>query len=345
MGKPTIKDLAKAAGVSLATVDRVLNQRTGVRAVTVERVQKAIDEIGFVRDLSAANLARGKEYRLLFMLPEHDDPFTDLIQAAVAEANEALVHERTSVSIVRVQANDPYKVTRELDRLSGETLDGVAIMVPETPQVRDAISRLNARGTAVVAFASAQPNAEAAQYVGIDNEAAGRTVAQLMGRFTGMRAGRILVLTETMQARDSQERRQGFDFTLAQFAPRLKASPSLETHGDPERTARIVAATLHGTEPVVGVYLMSHDTEAALATIDVSGRTRDLVIIGHELTSQTRARLVNRTLDAVIAQDVRHMVRSSIRILRSRTDRVATIASQERIRIEIIICENMPEQA
>ena len=49
-------------------------------------------------------------------------------------------------------------------------------------------------------------------------------------------------------------------------------------------------------------------------------------------------------MDAVIAQDVRHMVRSSIRILRARADGLETIASQERIRIEIILRENMPEQ-
>lgn len=343
MGKPTTKDLAKAAGVSLATVDRVLNQRAGVRAATADRVQKAIENIGFVRDLSAANLARGKEYRLLFMLPEHNDPFTDLIEAAVAEANAALVHERASAEIVRVAADDPYRLTEQLDRLCPDTIDGVAIMVPETPQVRDAVARLNRRGIAVVAFASAQPNAEVAQYVGINNEAAGRTAAQLMGRFTGARTGRVLVLTETMQARDSQERRHGFDATVADFAPRLRAGPSLETHGDAGRTGRILAAALRGADPVVGVYLMSQDIEAALVAIEAHERIQDLVIIAHEMTTQTRMRLLDGTLDAVIAQDVRHMVRSSIRILRARADGVGTIASQERIRIEIILRENMPE--
>lgn len=327
----------------MATVDRVLNQREGVRAATVGRVRRAIEEIGFVRDLSAAILARGKEYRLLFMLPEHDDPFTDLIQMAVAEANAALAHERTSAEIVRVAAEDPHRLTEQLDGLRPETVDGVAIMAPETPQVRDAVARLNSRGIAVVAFASAQPNAEVTQYVGINNEAAGRTVAQLMGRFTGARSGRVLVLTETMQARDSQERRHGFDVTMAEFAPRLRASPSLETRGDAERTRGIVSAILRGEEPVVGVYLMSHEIEAALAAIESGGHTRNLVIVGHELTTQTSARLLDGTLDAVIAQDVRHMVRSSIRILRARADGLDTIPSQERIRIEIILHENMPD--
>ena len=56
--RPTTKDLAKAAGVSLATVDRVLNGRSGVRKKTVDAVNCAIQEIGFERNQVAATLAR-----------------------------------------------------------------------------------------------------------------------------------------------------------------------------------------------------------------------------------------------------------------------------------------------
>ena len=55
--KPTVHDIAREAGVSLATVDRVLNARPGVRQITVARVQEAIRSLGYVRDLTAANLA------------------------------------------------------------------------------------------------------------------------------------------------------------------------------------------------------------------------------------------------------------------------------------------------
>ena len=44
---PTVNDIARVAGVSLATVDRVLNGRPGVRSSTVEKVQKAIAELGY----------------------------------------------------------------------------------------------------------------------------------------------------------------------------------------------------------------------------------------------------------------------------------------------------------
>ncbi len=343
MGKPTTKDLAKAAGVSLATVDRVLNARAGVRQATVERVQKAIKEIDFVRDIAAANLARGKDYQLVFLLPDHDDEFIDLIQVALAEANRSMTHERTRTSIIRAPANDPHKVASALDDLSPGQVDGVAVMAPETPHVRDAIARLNARGIAVVAFVSNHPTAENAYFIGVNNEAAGRTVAQIMVRFTGENCGSVLVLTESMQARDSQERRLGFDTIMAKHAPRLKVLPSMETYGDPVRTARILQAALRNNPLLAGVYLMHHDIEASMKAIQAHGIPRNAVIIGHELTPHTRACLLDDRMDAVITQDVGHLVRSSIRVLRAKITQLGTVASQERIRIEIILRENMPD--
>lgn len=343
MGKPTTKDVAKAAGVSLATVDRVLNARAGVRQATVERVQKAIADIGFVRDLAAANLARSKEYRLVFLLPDHDDEFTDLVQAAIAEANRSMAHERTVLAIARAPANDPHKIAEALDALAPERVDGVAIMAPETPQVRDSIARLDARGIAVVAFVSHQPTAENAYYIGINNKAAGRTVGQLMARFTGARQGSVLVLTESMLSRDSQERRLGFDAIMAKYAPRLQVCPSMESYGDPARAARVVEAALRARPDVVGVYLMNHDIKDTMRAIEALGAAARAVIIGHELTPHTRSCLQSGAMDAVITQDVGHLVRSSVRVLRARIARLETVASQERIRIEIILRENMPE--
>lgn len=344
MNKPTTKDLAKAAGVSLATVDRVLNTRAGVRQTTVERVHRAIKEIDFVRDMSAANLARKKEYRLVFLLPDHDDEFIELIRKEIFQASRFLARERTSVSVIRAPANDPHAVAEQIDNLSINEIDGVAIMAPETPQVRDAILRLEAKGLPVVAFVSHQPNAESAYYVGINNEAAGRTVGQLMARFTGQQQGMVLVLTETMQSRDSQERRVGFDTIMEKYSTRLNVGPSMETYGDPLRSENIVKMALQSQPPVVGIYLMNHDILKTTQVIDELGMAQQTVIIGHELTAHTRALLIDGSIDAVINQDVGHLVRSSIRVLRAKITQVSPVASQERIRIEIILRENMPEE-
>jgi LacI family transcriptional regulator len=99
-----------------------------------------------VRDISAANLARSTEYKLVFLLPDHEDEFINMIHDAIDEANASMTHERTSISIIRVPANDPHRIAQQIDKLSPDEVGGVAIMAPETAQVRDAILRLDARG-------------------------------------------------------------------------------------------------------------------------------------------------------------------------------------------------------
>ena len=60
--RPTTKDLAEEAGVSLATVDRVLNDRANVSDRSREKVQQAIAKIGFVRNIAAVNLVKNRTY-------------------------------------------------------------------------------------------------------------------------------------------------------------------------------------------------------------------------------------------------------------------------------------------
>ena len=86
VSRPTVYDIAKNAGVSLATVDRVLNERPGVRAKTIARVQEAFQRIGYVRDVAAANLARQRDYELMFVLPEGTGALTKKLHDAIDEA-------------------------------------------------------------------------------------------------------------------------------------------------------------------------------------------------------------------------------------------------------------------
>ena len=64
--------------------------------------------------------------------------------------------------------------------------------------------------------------------------------------------------------------------------------------------------------------------------------------IAHELTEHTRKALTSGTLDAVLAQDSAHEVRSAIRVLKAVLDDAPIIESQERIRIEIFVRDNLP---
>ncbi|MEM1065212.1 MAG: LacI family DNA-binding transcriptional regulator [Pseudomonadota bacterium] len=339
--KPTVHDLAREAGVSLATVDRVLNERPGVREKTVERVKAAVERIGYVRDTHAANLARRRQYRFAIVLPEGPSQFVDTLRSAVREASGAQFAERALVETIPIPSHDPHAVARTLNGLNTARLDGVAIMAPETPQVRDAVDRLKGEGLAVVALVSDLPSSDRDFFVGINSFAAGRTAAVLMGRFLRGLTGRILVVTNTMQARDSIERRFGFDAVMADEFPALDVLPSIESHDDPERMRRCVGEALASYGDIRGVYSMGSGNTPLLEGLRGAGDLTDRVVIAHEMTPVTRQALLDGEVDAVITQNVGHLVRSALRVLRARCDGVEIFEPQERIRIDIVIRENL----
>lgn len=340
MNRPTVHDIAKEAGVSLATVDRVLNARPGVRDKTIAKVQDAVARLGYVRDTYAANLARKRLYRFVFVLPEGPNQFAERLGAALEEAHAAQISDRTAIEIVRVPLLDPHVIVQRLRRLAAETLDGVALMVPETPQVRDAVARLKAAGVAVVALVSDLPNSLCDHFIGTNSIEAGRTAGLLMGRFA-QRPGEVLVVTNAMRARDSLERRLGFDAVIAAEFPALRVLPSVESFDDPARMRAVVSEMLTRRPDIVGVYSMGSGNTALLEALRESGRVDALVSIAHELTPTTEAALRADEIAAVIAQNVGHLARSALRVLRVLCDGLSIYEAQERVRIEIILRENI----
>jgi LacI family transcriptional regulator len=341
MARPTVHDIAREAGVSLATVDRVLNGRPRVRESSVRLVQNAVEKLGYVRDVSAANLAKRKEYRFAFIIPDSKSQFIETIRDALNEARQTPGPDRMSIETIIAPVDDPNATARILMGLEHEKFEGVAIMCPETPQVRDAITRLKQAGLAVVALVSDLPSSARDHFVGVDNVAAGRTAGALMGRFLGEKTGRILVVSGSLSSRDSIERRFGFDSILAADFPALEVLPTIESRNDNHRLISIIKQVMASHRDIIGVYALGSGNAAILDALRATGRLKNCTLIMHELTPTTRAALVADEVDVVIMQNVGHLVRSSIRVLRAYSDKSAIVGSQEKIRIEIVLKENL----
>lgn len=339
--RPTTRDLARAAGVSLATVDRVLNDRPNVSKKASRQVNEAIKRIGFVRNLAAVNLSRSTVYRFRFVLPLAGDQYLQEIMNEIGVINDAMKSEMVSTDIVQIPIEDPYMVASYLASLDPDKLEGVAIMVPESPQARDALNRLVERGIHVVRLLSGTGQVAGIDFVGIDNYAAGATAARLVGRFCQRGSGSVMVIAETMRSQDSIERRLGFDNVINEAFPDLIVLPSLETHADPERTMRIVGRTLEHNRDVVALYVLSSEARVPLTCAAEFVSLDEIVVIAHERTPFGVAALTSGEIDALIAQNPGHAVRSAVRLLRARTDNREAVRAQDQLRIEILLKDNL----
>ena len=71
----TMKDVAKLAGVSVGTVSRVINQKQGIKEITLKKVQQAIDELGYIPDVYARGMKKNKTETIALIVPSVWHPF------------------------------------------------------------------------------------------------------------------------------------------------------------------------------------------------------------------------------------------------------------------------------
>ena len=232
--RTTLVDVAEAAGVSLATVDRVLNHRPGVSPRTMERVEQSLVRLGYRPDPAAVRLARGIQYQFCFVLPSGTNTFMSLLASQVDRTLMSLAEQQAYGDVLRVDVFDPQGLASTLRGLIGR-YHGVATVALDHPVVRDAIDAMVEAGMVVVTLVSDVPNSRRHRYVGIDNSAAGRTVATLMGRFAGQRKGPVGIIAGSLALRDHAERMFGFQQVIASEFPQLQTLPALEGRDDTER--------------------------------------------------------------------------------------------------------------
>jgi LacI family transcriptional regulator len=338
--KATLLDVARTAGVSLATVDRVVNRREGVRGKTVARVEAALAKLGYRPDAAATRLARNLSFRFAFILPTGANTFMTNLADQVQRTAEWLESQRAFIDILHVDVFDADVLADALRSLS-PAYQGVATIALDHPKVRAAIDDLADRGISVVTLVSDAPSSRRLHYVGIDNPAAGRTAATLMGRFLRGRRGTIGVIAGSLVLRDHAERQFGFHQILASEYPNLTPLPAVEGRDDNERT-HALAQALMAQPDLVGLYSVGAGNRGIAAVLEESGRAREIVWIAHELTVHTRALLLSGVIDAVINQDPGHEARSAARVLLAQCWGDPVMPDQERINIDIFLRDNLP---
>ncbi|MBB3226473.1 LacI family transcriptional regulator [Luteibacter sp. Sphag1AF] len=294
--KTRIADVAAAAGVSMATVDRVLNARGGVSESVHVRVLEAARRLKIDRVLHATP-GRWLRVAVLMQAP------TIHFYAELAESFEALElsleaqHVRCGMSFY--PSLEPAVVAAALREASTHA-DALITVAYQHPLVNEAIADIAAR-MPVVTLASDIPDSGRLAYVGSDNLAAGRVAGELMGRFIGREPGTVLVITGSRGFLGHAEREDGFRQTIAGFAG-IEVLPTAMSHEDPLSTVTVVEAALNARADLRGIYNISVGDEGVAATLSRHTGVRPF-FIGHDLTRSNTDLLARRAMDVVLEQN------------------------------------------
>jgi LacI family transcriptional regulator len=127
--RATIIDVARAAGVSVATVSKVINGRYGVAEATIARVMKVVSELGYETSLVASSLRRSRTNVIGILVAEFE-PFSTEILKAIAAANNGSGYELLAYSGPNAAENRVGWELRSLSRLAGTLIDGAIIVTP-----------------------------------------------------------------------------------------------------------------------------------------------------------------------------------------------------------------------
>ncbi len=298
--RPTIADLARAAGVSVATVDRVLNARHRVREPTAAQVLRAAETIGFhAAPLLKHRLRSEVPERGFAFLLQRPDPFYTQLGADLAAATRALTQFRGKPIVDYAPDLSPAVVAERLLRL-GETAHAVAVVSVDHPRVSDAIATLRARGAPTFAILTELGAEAAAPYVGRDNRKEGRTAAWLIAK-AAKRPGKVGIIVGSHRFLCQEIAEISFRAYLRENAPEFTPLEPLVNLEEPRIAYAATQDMIATHRDLVGLYICGGGMEGAIAGARDETRPGDLAIVCNELTAKTRAGLIDGVLTAVIS--------------------------------------------
>ncbi|ESX91411.1 LacI family DNA-binding transcriptional regulator [Mesorhizobium sp. LNJC403B00] len=340
--RSTLTDIAREAGVSAATVDRVLNNRPGVRARTREIVLEMAQRLGYIAEGPNGAPPRpspGEVIRLDFALPAGTNSFIKMLHRHI-EA-QALARPDLDVHIATIEGFNPDRLARLLQELRGQT-QGVGVIALDHPTVREAIRSLSANDVKVVTIASDILHVPRVAYIGIDNRAAGRLAGYLLNRFMASeRPSKVALFAGSLSYRGHEEREMGFRHILTEESPNLKIVEMREMLDDREKAYSEASALLDRHPDLAAIYNVGAGNTGIARALKERGRAKDILFLGHEVTDGTKELLLDGTLDAVIDQNPRVEAREALNILSHSVRHLNYEPHQPRL--QVIFKENIPE--
>lgn len=297
----TITDVAREAGVSVATVDRVLNARERVRDDTAQRVYEAARRIGYHAAPLIGQRVQAEMPRLRFGFVMHKErqAFYQALRAEMERAVAAAPGIRGQAVFEFSTSQSPAEFAGLMEGLAGRA-DAVGATAVTHPDVTDAVTRLN--GTGVPCFALLNDFAQGVRqnYVGLNNIKVGRIAAHIIAQ-TARRPGKIAVFVGGYRWHGHELRETGFRSYFREYAPQFTILDTLVNLETRQLTYEATLDLLGRHPDLRGIYCAGGGMEGAIAAIKEVRAPGEVGLVVNELTPESRSALISRHVTMVIS--------------------------------------------
>ena len=298
-------DIARMAGVSVGTVDRVIHNRGKVSAENLARVNAVLQRVDYRPNLIARSLASGRRYVVAVVMPRFaaGEYWADF-EAGVVRAEAEARRYNVAVRRFRFDQYDRASFEETLAALREEPVDGVLLATLFAERVIPFTAELDGRGIPYVFVDSDIPSCNRLAYFGTSSFDAGAVAARLLCE--RLDPGADLVVGKIVHRGDGgsnqcRERERGFRDYLRRHDFRGALHDVALRLGDDAGNARRLD-DLFGCHPSVAGAVTFNSTCYILAGYLAARGRHDVRLVGYDVIDRNRRMLADGVVTALVAQ-------------------------------------------
>lgn len=298
----TIKQIAELANVSRGTVDKVLNERPGVKKETKEKVLRIAKELNYQPNFLGKALVQSKNpVRIGIILTPEYNPFIQEVLTGIRNAQSEFSAFGIEVSVKMPVTLEPVEQISILNELELEDVNGIALFPMDDDNVRNKINLLAKKEIAILTCNSRIDGIDDFCFIGQDHYKGGRTAAGLMRKLLPA-GGEVGVIISSSRLTCHRDRLNGFVDKIRETGSAITIIETQENQDRKDEAFKITLEYLNQYPGLTGIYVTGGGIGGVGSALDLLNPTRRIHVICHDLTPDSVSMLKNDTVDFVLGQ-------------------------------------------
>lgn len=311
----TIKQIAELANVSRGTVDKVLNDRPGVKAETKAKILQIAKELNYQPNFLGKALVQSKEpTKLGIVLTPDYNPFIQAILKGIRQATDEFSPFGLKIDVKMLTTLEAAELISILNEMSINGYSGIAVFPIDDTQVKNKINQLVDEGIVVMTFNSRIDGIHDLCFLGQDHVQGGVAAGGLMGHLLPD-GGEVGVIISSTSLSCHQCRLKGFQEKLASRYPDLHIVDIKENQDRKDEAFKYTLEYCNRYPNLKGIYITGGGIGGVGTALDIAGKAGKIKVICHDLVPDTLTLLQNGTVDFAIGQSATNQGYQIIKIL------------------------------